>query len=102
MQSVMHPFRDITALNIINIVDQLLRATRSGTVCMHHIWFALCIPSSSEASRRYFSEERTTETVDILLRDHQLLSVTVLVFVIRVNCSQRARVLVLSQCHNDR
>ena len=37
MQSVMRPFCDITTLNISDIVDQLLRATGSGTVCMHHI-----------------------------------------------------------------
>ena len=32
MQSVMRPFRDITALNIIDFVNQLLRGTGSGTV----------------------------------------------------------------------
>ena len=72
MQSVMRLLRDITALNNIDIVYQLLRATGSGTVCMHHIWFTLCVSSSSKASRRYFSEERMTATEDILLRDHQL------------------------------
>ena len=30
MQSVMHSFRDITALSIIDIINQLLRATESG------------------------------------------------------------------------
>jgi len=99
MQSVMCQFRDITAMNIINFVKQLLRATGSGTVCMHHIWFTLCIPSSSEASRRYFSEERTTETVDTGVFCRGI-----------INCSTyicyQSQLLTknnsASQCHNDR
>ena len=36
MQSVAYPLcnRNTTALNIINIVDQLLRVTESGRLCM--------------------------------------------------------------------
>ena len=37
MQSMMYPFRNITALNIIDIVDQLLRATEPGRVYMGHV-----------------------------------------------------------------
>ena len=37
MQLVMHPFRNITTLNIIDIVDQLSSATESGRVCMGHV-----------------------------------------------------------------
>ena len=36
MQSVTCPFR-IIAVNIIDIVDQPLRATESGRVCMGHV-----------------------------------------------------------------
>ena len=52
MQSVTCPFCNITMLNIIDIVDQLLRATESG-----------------RNFKGYFPQERTTETVDSLLRE---------------------------------
>jgi len=34
MQSVTYPFCNITTLNIIDIVDELLKVTGTGRVCM--------------------------------------------------------------------
>ena len=48
MQSVTCLFHNIATLNIIDIVDQLLRATESGRVCMCHVEFTLYITSSGK------------------------------------------------------
>ena len=51
MQSVTCPFCNIATLNIIDIVDQLLRATESGRVCMGHVEFILQVASSGKTSK---------------------------------------------------
>jgi len=45
------PFCNIATLNIIDIVDQLLRATESGRVCMGHVEFILQVASSGKTSK---------------------------------------------------
>ena len=65
MQPVTCPFRNITTLNIINIVDQLLRATESA-------WITCSSPCGSPVMAKLqggTSSGRTTETVDSLLRE---------------------------------
>ena len=65
MQSVTYSFRNITALSIIDIINQLLRATESGREMYEsHIVHLVGPPSSSETSRGHFPDERTTEMVE--------------------------------------
>ena len=63
---MMCPFRNIAALNIIDIVDQLLRATVSALVT----YSSPCrSPVMAKLQRGALSSGRTTEIVDSLLME---------------------------------
>ena len=50
MQSVTYLFRNITALSIIDIINQLLRATESG----RDAWVTYCSPCGSPVAAKFF------------------------------------------------
>ena len=98
MQSVTYSFRNIIALSIIDIINQLLRATESGRVA----WVTYSSPCGSPVAAklqggtllRKKNDWNSRQFVEGLASYHQ-----VPIFVIRVNYTRRARVL--SQYHND-